>query len=65
MYSNVGDIAKAKQLLQKVVSMLEPVLGIKSRVDGKAIDERMLCEIKENLYSVESNEKDLQEVRQE
>ena len=58
MYSNIGNVVKAKKLLQEVICLLEPILGIKSSGDGKAVDQRMLNEIKENLYSIQSNEKD-------
>jgi hypothetical protein len=54
MYSNTNRLAQAEKTLRETVNLLEPVLSMKSSVDGKMIDKAQLDEINENLYSIRS-----------
>jgi hypothetical protein len=49
------------ETLQRCLLTLEPLLSIKSKEDGKMIDEKLLMEIKENLFSIQNQLRDEQE----
>ena len=52
VYSNLKVHDEAAKSLTKCLDLLEPVLSIKSSVDGKMINQPLLMEIKEHLYSI-------------
>ena len=52
VYSNRKVHSEAAKTLTRCLDLLEPVLSMKSADDGKMINQTLLMEIKEHLYSI-------------
>ena len=65
MYSNTNRLQLAEKTLRQTVDLLEPILCMKSSVDGKMINKVDLDEINENLYSIRSQLSATQAVAEE